>query len=74
MSDLCLHWQLWDMAGQESINNVVIRNTAVCMLVLDLTSRRSLEDLSEWRDQFLCVRVPKDPDTFPFVVVGEAHT
>jgi len=31
---------------------------------------KSFEALDKWRDEFLIVASPRDPDNFPFVVLG----
>ncbi len=40
------------------------------MLVYDITNAKSFESLESWRDEFLLQGQPKDPDNFPFVVIG----
>ena len=40
------------------------------MLVFDVTSARSFRDLANWREEFLSQAGVKDPDDFPFVVIG----
>lgn len=40
------------------------------MLVYDITDLRSLETLASWRDEFLVAATPRDPDSFPFIVLG----
>lgn len=36
----------------------------------DITDARSLDTLGSWRDEFLVAASPRDPDSFPFVVLG----
>lgn len=31
---------------------------------------RSLDTLASWRDEFLVAATPRDPDSFPFIVLG----
>lgn len=40
------------------------------MLVYDVTTPKSFETLDSWRDEFLIQASPRDPDGFPFVVLG----
>jgi Ras-related protein Rab-7A len=40
------------------------------VLVYDITDSRSLDTLGSWRDEFLIAAAPRDPDSFPFVVLG----
>ena len=41
------------------------------MIVYDITNAKSFESLDTWRDEFLLQGAPKDPDNFPFVLLGE---
>lgn len=40
------------------------------MLVYDVNSSKSFETLDSWRDEFLIQASPRDPENFPFVVLG----
>jgi Ras-related protein Rab-7A len=40
------------------------------VLVYDITDARSLDTLGSWRDEFLIAAAPRDPDSFPFIVLG----
>lgn len=40
------------------------------MLVFDVTNVKSFENLDSWRDEFLIQASPRDPEKFPFVVLG----
>lgn len=40
------------------------------MLVFDVNNSKSFDALESWRDEFLIQASPRDPDTFPFVVLG----
>ena len=65
--------QLWDTAGQEQFNSIgasFYRNAECCVLVCDLTDEKSFEGLEKWRTEFLNKLAPKDPDNFPFVLIG----
>jgi Ras-related protein Rab-7A len=38
--------------------------------VYDVNNVKSFETLDSWRDEFLLQASPRDPDNFPFVVLG----
>ena len=40
------------------------------MLVFDVTAPNSFKTLDSWRDEFLIQASPRDPENFPFVVLG----
>ena len=46
------------------------RNAECCVLVCDLTDSKSFETIDTWRQEFLTQLAPKDPDNFPFVLLG----
>lgn len=65
--------QIWDTAGQEryqSLGSAFYRGADACVLVYDMTDARSFDALDSWRDEFLISAAPRDPDSFPFVVMG----
>eukprot|EP01041_Mallomonas_annulata_P012488 gene12488-26291_t len=65
--------KIWDTAGQERFQSLGVafyRGADACILVYDVTSDSSFEHLNSWRDEFLSQANPRDPDNFPFVVVG----
>ena len=65
--------QLWDTAGQEKFHAMgasFYRNAECCVLVCDLTDAKSFETIDTWRQEFLTQLAPKDPDNFPFVLLG----
>ena len=65
--------QLWDTAGQEKFHSMgasFYRNAECCVLVCDLTDAKSFETIDTWRQEFLTQLAPKDPDNFPFVLLG----
>ena len=46
----CLN--LWDTAGQEkfrSLNSIFIKDSQICILVYDITNRKSFEELDYWK-------------------------
>ena len=47
---------LWDTAGQEeyrSLVNIYVRNTAVAVIVFDVTSKASFEHVVDWYDELM---------------------
>uniref|UniRef100_A0A6T6NVS6 Uncharacterized protein n=1 Tax=Rhodosorus marinus TaxID=101924 RepID=A0A6T6NVS6_9RHOD len=65
--------QIWDTAGQEryqSLGAAFYRGADGVLLVYDVTDSRSFEGLDAWRQEFIVSANPRDPDTFPFVVLG----
>lgn len=46
------------------------RGADACILVHDITSEKSFEQLNSWREEFLAQANPRDPDNFAFVVIG----
>ncbi|XP_017844727.1 ras-related protein rab7-like [Drosophila busckii] len=65
--------QLWDTAGQERFHTLGIafyRGADCCALVFDVTSPSSFKNLQTWHDEFLILSNPRNPENFPFVVLG----
>ena len=46
------------------------RNAECCVFVCDLTDPKTFETIDTWRTDFLSQLNPKDPDNFPFVLLG----
>ncbi len=46
------------------------RGSDCCILVFDVTNRKSFECLSKWREDFVFHADPEDPEHFPFLVIG----
>jgi len=46
------------------------RGADCCVLVFDVSAPTSFKSLDSWRDEFLIQASPRDPDNFPFVVLG----
>ena len=45
--------KLWDTAGQEiyrSLNTIFIKDSKICILVYDITNRKSFEELDYWKN------------------------
>ncbi|OQR68955.1 ras-related protein Rab-7a-like [Tropilaelaps mercedesae] len=65
--------QIWDTAGQERFQSLGVafyRGADCCVLVYDVTSPTTFKSLESWRDEFLIQASPRDPENFPFVVIG----
>ncbi|KAL1923702.1 uncharacterized protein VTP21DRAFT_8682 [Calcarisporiella thermophila] len=65
--------QIWDTAGQERFQSLGVafyRGADCCVLVYDVNNAKSFETLDSWRDEFLVQASPRDPENFPFVVLG----
>ena len=65
--------QIWDTAGQEkfqSLGYAFYRGADCCALCYDITNAQSFENLEKWRDGFNHNAGPSDPDSFPFVCIG----
>eukprot|EP00766_Chilomastix_caulleryi_P003974 gnl/Chilomastix_caulleri/5120.p1 GENE.gnl/Chilomastix_caulleri/5120~~gnl/Chilomastix_caulleri/5120.p1 ORF type:complete len:87 (-),score=8.95 gnl/Chilomastix_caulleri/5120:7-267(-) len=65
--------QIWDTAGQERFQSLGVafyRGADACVLVYDVQNVKSFSSLEQWREEFLFQAAPRDPDNFPFVVVG----
>lgn len=65
--------QIWDTAGQErfqSLGNAFYRGADACVLVYDITSLHSFQRIQTWRDNFLHQSSPDDPESFPFLLMG----
>ncbi|KAK5260485.1 hypothetical protein LTR40_004082 [Exophiala xenobiotica] len=73
VDDRIVTLQLWDTAGQERFQSLGVafyRGADCCVLVYDVNSAKSFETLDSWRDEFLIQASPRDPESFPFVVLG----
>mmetsp|Transcript_77164 Transcript_77164/g.213906 ORF Transcript_77164/g.213906 Transcript_77164/m.213906 type:complete len:207 (+) Transcript_77164:201-821(+) len=73
VKDRLVTLQIWDTAGQERFQSLGVafyRGSDACVLVYDVTSLKTFQDLKHWRREFLSQASPKDPDNFPFLVLG----
>ncbi|WEW60989.1 Ypt/Rab-type GTPase Rab7 [Emydomyces testavorans] len=73
VDDRLVTMQLWDTAGQERFQSLGVafyRGADCCVLVYDVNNSKSFENLDSWRDEFLIQASPRDPESFPFVVLG----
>ncbi|KAF8567099.1 hypothetical protein P879_06941 [Paragonimus westermani] len=73
VDDRVVTLQLWDTAGQERFQSLGVafyRGADCCVLVYDVTMPNTFKTLDSWRDEFLIQASPRDPENFPFVVIG----
>uniref|UniRef100_A0A914WM08 Ras-related protein Rab-7a n=1 Tax=Plectus sambesii TaxID=2011161 RepID=A0A914WM08_9BILA len=73
IDDRLVTMQIWDTAGQERFQSLGVafyRGADCCVLVFDVTNPNSFKSLDSWRDEFLIQASPRDPENFPFVVLG----
>lgn len=73
IDDRLVTLQIWDTAGQERFQSLGVafyRGADCCVLVYDITNQKSFDALDSWRDEFLIQASPRDPDHFPFVLIG----
>ena len=73
VDDRLVTMQIWDTAGQERFQSLGVafyRGADCCVLCYDVNTPKTFENLENWRDEFLIQASPGDPDTFPFVVLG----
>lgn len=65
--------QIWDTAGQErfkSLRTPFYRGSDCCLLTFAIDDAQSFQNIAMWKKEFLYYADVKDPDTFPFVVLG----
>lgn len=65
--------KIWDTAGQERFQSLGVafyRGADCCVLVFDVTQPTTFKTLDSWRDEFLIQASPRDPENFPFMVLG----
>ena len=73
IEDKLVTMQIWDTAGQERFQSLGVafyRGADACVLVYDITKPKSFDSLTNWKDEFLIQAGPRDPDNFPFIVLG----
>lgn len=76
VDDRLVTMQIWDTAGQERFQSLGVafyRGADCCVLVYDLTVAKTFDSMDSWRDEFLIQASPRDPDNFPFVVIGNKN-
>jgi small GTP-binding protein len=65
--------QIWDTAGQErfkSLRTPFYRGSDCCLLTYAIDDPQSFQNVAMWKKEFLYYADVKDPDNFPFVVLG----
>ncbi|XP_062866631.1 ras-related protein Rab-9A [Trichomycterus rosablanca] len=65
--------QIWDTAGQErfrSLRTPFYRGSDCCLLTFGVDDAQSFHNLSHWRKEFTYYADVKEPETFPFIVLG----
>ncbi|CDW84202.1 rab small monomeric gtpase [Stylonychia lemnae] len=65
--------QIWDTAGQErfqSLGSAFYRGADCCVLVYDISNQASFDHLMNQRQVFLIKSDPREPQTLPFLVLG----
>ena len=73
IDDKLVTLQIWDTAGQERFQSLGVafyRGADCCVMVYDITAVKTFESLASWKEEFLNQSNPKDPENFPFVVLG----
>eukprot|EP01028_Stygiella_incarcerata_P008215 TRINITY_DN3517_c0_g1_i1.p1 TRINITY_DN3517_c0_g1~~TRINITY_DN3517_c0_g1_i1.p1 ORF type:complete len:205 (-),score=69.13 TRINITY_DN3517_c0_g1_i1:130-744(-) len=73
VDDRLVTMQIWDTAGQERFQSLGVafyRGADSCILVFDVTVPKTFDNLESWREEFLIQAGPRDPENFPFVVIG----
>jgi len=73
IDDKLVTMQIWDTAGQERFQSLGVafyRGADSCVLVYDITDKKSFDSLSGWQEEFLVQAAPQNPDEFPFVCIG----
>ena len=64
---------IWDTAGQEKFESLGVafyRSSNACIIAFDVTKKASFEALGKWKKNFLDNAAPRNPETFPIIVVG----
>ncbi|XP_043983039.1 ras-related protein Rab-9B [Gambusia affinis] len=65
--------QIWDTAGQErfkSLRTPFYRGADCCLLTFAVNDLQSFLNLSCWKKEFMFYSDIKEPESFPFVVLG----
>jgi Ras-related protein Rab-7A len=73
VDDKLVTMQIWDTAGQERFQSLGVafyRGADCCVLVFDVNVAKSFEHIDNWRDEFLTQAAPRNPESFPFVLIG----
>ncbi|KAL7131471.1 hypothetical protein ABFS83_12G005200 [Erythranthe nasuta] len=73
IGDKLVTLQIWDTAGQERFQSLGVafyRGADCCILVYDVNVLKSFETIQNWHQDFLKQVNPSNPETFPFVLIG----
>mmetsp|Transcript_29162 Transcript_29162/g.60174 ORF Transcript_29162/g.60174 Transcript_29162/m.60174 type:complete len:209 (-) Transcript_29162:181-807(-) len=73
IGDRMVNLQIWDTAGQERFQSLGVafyRGSDACVIVYDVTNKKSFANLDKWRREFLKKASPPDAETFPFIILG----
>ncbi|KAK6473587.1 ras-related protein Rab-9B [Huso huso] len=65
--------QIWDTAGQErfkSLRTPFYRGADCCLLTFSVDDHQSFENLGCWKKEFIFYSDVKEPERFPFVILG----
>ncbi|KAL0985573.1 hypothetical protein UPYG_G00158770 [Umbra pygmaea] len=65
--------QIWDTAGQErfrSLRTPFYRGSDCCLLTFSVDDHQSFYNLANWKKEFIYYADVKEPEMFPFVVLG----
>ncbi|XP_051912955.1 ras-related protein Rab-9A-like [Hippocampus zosterae] len=65
--------QIWDTAGQErfrSLRTPFYRGSDCCLLTFSVDDAQSFLNLGNWKKEFIYYADLKEPNMFPFVVLG----
>jgi len=65
--------QIWDTAGQERFQSLGVafyRGADCCVLVFDVNAAKTFEHIDNWKEEFLHQAAPRNPESFPFVLIG----
>ncbi|KAK2908887.1 hypothetical protein Q8A67_004724 [Cirrhinus molitorella] len=67
------HEPIWDTAGQErfrSLRTPFYRGSDCCLLTFSVDDNQSFLNLNNWKKEFAYYADVRDPEKFPFVVLG----
>jgi len=73
IDDKPITMQIWDTAGQERFQSLGVafyRGADCCALVFDVNDEKTFENVNSWKEEFLLKAGIEDPQTFPFVLLG----
>jgi len=73
IDDKPITMQIWDTAGQERFQSLGVafyRGADCCALVFDVNDEKTFENVNSWKEEFLLKAGIEEPQTFPFVLLG----